>query len=156
MKSYFEYTLKDPIKVASEGKDITASTLIVKGPRPKDTNHAMSLESIVMKSLMEMFKTLPKSEVKQKKVVPEKLSKKEESDQLEQISKGIIMGLSPENIQPVLFSMSELLCGGNLENPQATIDGVKVTNPLFDEISFVDKKAIIGRYAYHFLSLDSL
>lgn len=149
MQKQFEYKLKEPISIAIDGKQEKASEVIVKCPRPYDRENALVLESIFTQSIgksLSMFKDLQNTSDSQ--------SKDDESAdaKADSIVSLIMMGSDSSSIKSLNNVLRDLICEGNQENPQATINGQKFTKPIFDDLSLVDIKAILGRYIYSFLS----
>lgn len=142
MKSSFEYTLKSPISVSSGSEQIDASDIVVKGPRPRDKNNAIILESKLTKALMKF--SSPGS-------TDSSSDKTTEEDKIKGF-KMVIMGYSDdEDLLAMVNILKDLMCEGNSENPQATIGAAKFTKPLFDEVDNKDTIELLARYSHHFL-----
>lgn len=157
MKKEFKYELKTPIKIAVSGKQEEASSIIVKGPRPSDKVDAMTLESIVQQSVLKACVMANKgsdlSEEAQKNALRKKEEKIETDDEkADSLVDFLLMGTDGKDIQALTHILRELICEGNTEQPQATINGQKFVKPIFDDIGLIDFKALLGRYVYHFLS----
>lgn len=149
MKKEFTYKLTSPVMVASGGKEIEGIEVLVKSPRPKDKLNAMSLEAVLTRCMMKAAST-------NKGVASDNsgtTSQKEESENDSAVGfvSLAMMGADKNDIYEMLALLSDLLCEGNKENPQATIEGQKFTRPLFDELQLLDTKAILGRYFADFL-----
>lgn len=150
MKKEFRYTLKSPIEVHINGKsEPECCDIVVKGPRPKDNVTGMGLESCLVRSVLKGVKVMqagnPSAETKEAKDLPE-------DEVINFYSLCISVGIEDKDIQRTFLLLRDLLCEGNTENPQCTIDGEKMTKPLFDDIEMNDLKKLIVLYFYHFLS----
>lgn len=155
MDTHFAYTLKDPIFITSKGEKLEADNLIVNGPRPSDDIFSMSFEGLSGRLLMRGFKEIGNiGDGYQTSSTDEK--EESEEDKIESLMKVIKMGLDEKDTIKILYYTKELLTEGNKERPQSTLNGEKMTKPMFDGLSTRDKTSIIGRYMYHFLSLASV
>jgi len=156
MKKQFTYTLLDPISLAADGKDIKATKVVVKSPRPKDKLNAMALESIFTQSAIKassLANRSPSNTNDSQNNAPKESKEDENQDEAaEGYMQLVLMGAEKKDISEMLFLFGELICEGNRETPQGTIDGQKFTKPLYDELSMADTKNLLGRYFYHFLS----
>ena len=151
MKKEFNYTLLDPIHIAKDGKQVQASKIVIQPPRPRDRVNSMRLESIFKQCFLKFASSdfLKNNPQKQIAGAEDKEDEQSKSDSLIMI---LMMGAKNDSFEHLIFIMQNLLCDGNLEFPQATLDEIKITRPIFDSIGVDDLKNIIGRYLHHFLS----
>ena len=155
MKEQFEYSLKLPISVSSDGVQSDETEIVVSAPKPRDRERVLVLESYVMKSVLNISgmsdtnsKTSDGSE-----------GDSVEATELDKINqfKTIVFGMAEEkNIVPMINTFRDLMCSGNKDIPQSTIGGTKFTKPLFDEIGHLELNELIARYVVYFLSIGSM
>lgn len=149
MKSKFEYTLVDPIELAKDGEQTICEDVVVRCPRPKDKMDALVFESYLAKALFNISGQSNSD-------TAEEAAGASEDEALRGLEMLFVAHSDPENLKKMILVLRELLCEGNNEAPQATIGGVKFTKPLFDELGHRDVKALLARYAYHFLFSGSI
>ena len=147
MQDSFIYKLASPIEVAKDGKSDSSDEVIVMSPRPKDRVFAMKLESILGKALLNFDSGKEESKASEEKET-------NEEDKIKGWELLILSGLDEDKIEPIIYNLGELMCAGNLENPQSTVGDVKFTKPLYEMLSAKDIKALIPRYAVNFLFSD--
>lgn len=172
MKEYFKYTLKDTLAIDDyrEGKGLKiddACNLIVNAPDRKDKLLCLKIEGIIQRCVRESSKFEDKEELKQLIKDAEELKKETKTKQKENEETGLtkeeleaqrvyifsVFHHSTENntLESILFYICELMTQGNRENPKSTIDGVRFTKPMFEDLSLRDTKEIIGTYIQDFL-----
>jgi hypothetical protein len=144
MKEFFRYKLVNPIEISEDGKQKTEKHVTVYAPRPSDKYELAILESYISRA----FDNIEDDGSNSSKAENREFSEDEKVAGFEIL---IMRGVGPENIGKVFNSFAELLCDGNLEKPQATIGKTKFTKPLFNDLSLVDTKALLARYALNFL-----
>lgn len=142
MVSEFSYTLQQSIKIAKDGQETEAVDIWVKCPRPKDKLDVLKLENLVTKAITKI------PEKADAGTISNEIS---EEDKVKGVEQMLIAYSDPSDLIEMVLLLSKLLAEGNVENPQATIDNVKFTKPIFDLIGHKDAKALLGRYAAHFL-----
>jgi len=147
----FKYELEFPLKVAVEGKDQEGVMVDVKSPRPRDGENCMVMEATFLKCIMKAASIIDNSKFNVSKKEEENEEENEE-EKANGIIKMILMGAEDKDIRSLNNGLRDLLTEGNIESPQATIEGIKFTKPIFDELHYIDKKALLGRYISSFLS----
>ena len=147
MKHQFEYKLSSSVSVSVGKEEKTSSDVIVKAPRNSDSRWQLEFEHYVHKAAMGINKMFNPDD-------SGKEVQEETDDPAKPWAMIMITCSSPEDFRCMVNLLKELLCSGNTKDPQATIGGTKFTKPIFDELSANDIKALVGRYAYHFLSKD--
>ena len=153
--THFKHTLEMPVKIMKDGSEIEADRLIVNGPRPKDRDFALALESFFDSSFMDSLRKIPVSDEQRKEHNENKKKKGEKEDEIDYDTYMRLLSMAKlghKDWQELFYYLKELLKEGNSENPQATLNGVKLTAHIYDEIRIRDQKSILGKYAYHFLS----
>lgn len=166
MNPKFEYTLKNPISISAEGRQITEDKVTVMAPRPKDKWNLSDMESVITQGFFNAQRsTIMNLSEKQKKDLSEQNQREESQEKTKKKAKleedidgtaTLILGSATRDDVKTLYNiLCDLMCEGNSENPQAKIGSVKFTRPLFDDLDYEDMKALLVRYVYHFLSSKS-
>lgn len=148
----FKYKLKDPINVSKGGDYVQANDVIVYAPQPKYKVSIMKLESIIVQPLHDIMLNLNKM-IDAAASSNDDAEKKDVKNNIELYEKFVIPKIDIDKMQSLETVFFDILCGGNTENPMATIGGIKFTNPLCDLLSVSDFKSLVARYCDHFLSL---
>lgn len=149
MKSHIEYTLDTPIEVDIKGDKTLAENIVINSPSGKNKRICMVLESIYYQALKNNISI--HNDVKGQSSAS--VNEDKEEDPYEIISHILKMGANKEIVGDLLNTFCEIMCSGNTNDPTATIDGVKFTVPLFDQLSHKDTQYLIGRYIADFLSV---
>jgi hypothetical protein len=150
MQKEYKLTLNDPISVAKDGKNIEGRLVVIKSPRRKDAARCLKVEAIFKKCFLQMASQNFANNTNTDNTVQDN-NLDDEQSKIDSILLGLMMGSEDDTFDKLIYHLQELLCAGNQENPQATIEGVKFTRPIFDELSVEDLKKIIGGYIASFL-----
>ena len=150
LKSSFSYTLIEPIKYGNkEGLEQEGSVLKIIAPSPNDIEYISNLKQEVMISQLDAMLKISKLDIKENR--KEKILLDEtELDKAKQI---IILLIAGRAKMMVCYNCLELLLrGGTKEKPACLIeDSVKLTNPIWNQISIQDKENILGLYLANFI-----
>lgn len=154
-KTSFTHELKIPIDIASAGKMVRAVSLEVKAP----TNQVMSDVNIIdfefskarknaMKDSSASIKELTPEQIETFQRVSKEQVKTEEPNPLDVVKEMVMFGADMDRC---MFALQNILTAGNKEKPMCIIDVEKMTKPVFQELSIVDTKTILGLYVISFL-----
>lgn len=153
-KKSFSYTLEYPINVDIAGRATDVLSLEVFAP----TNQVFSDVNIIDVEYQRARKlALAESTEALKDINPEALKlieesskniKDEERNPLDIVS---LMVSNGSDMGKCNFSLCNILCAGNKEKPMCLVDVVKMTRPIYDSLSILDIKRILGLYIINFL-----
>lgn len=152
MQEFFKYTLQEPIGISKSGEYVPVSDVIVYAPRPRDKYKVLKLEADLNNAFLD---TLPKIERIVSKGASEENNGKDADNNLG-IGSLVVQFASSDVIGSIAYNIEQVFLSGTDDKPTITIGGVQMKKDHFDNgMGIVDLKALIGRYADHFLSLGS-
>lgn len=170
-KKSFEYTLNEAVTIAKNGKEEKATKLVINAPISSQYDDVDIMECFYTRSMQAYFKSETKDLAQQeledlqsqinelrgklksesnKIDISEKAEEAQEEDseeaQIDYILQCITSGANEKDRRGLNATLKTLVCG------RSTINGVELKRSYFDLIDRKDRKNILGRYIYYFLS----
>jgi hypothetical protein len=152
MQEYMEkitHTLIKSFNYAYSGEQVSATSITIKAPSNNIMQHVGILEQEVASSFMNLKDKL-KDEIEESK-------KNEDGKQQEDTNESAIQILlmitgTGANLVKCMLAFREILCAGNTTSPICLIDEQeKMIKPIFDKMSTLDTKIMLGRYITNFI-----
>ncbi len=151
-KESFDYTLKTPIKIhTKEGMEDFAQELTIKAPGPQNHVEYNLLDSTFTRALLhssKLFKSFEGTTSTQGDMFEEET----EETKANQITTILKASLDAEDIMKCYNVLPILLTSGSAQNAICTLDGVKLTRPMYDKIGLKDREHLLGLYFGNFIA----
>ena len=154
----FDYELKQPVNIDVQGKAVDVYSLKIFAPNNQVWTDVNKLDVEfskarrgAMKESSESLRHLSPAQLKSISKRDDKEEKKEEPKPFEVIQDMITFG---SDMNTCYMALKDILSAGNIEKPMCLIDNEKMTATIFNMLSNMDTKEILGRYILNFLDFN--
>lgn len=153
----FDYELKHSVEIAGvDGKLIEAVSVEVFAPTNKVMSDVNIIDAEFKKARIyaedkagDKIRTLTPEQLKAIKEMNDNAKKEiEDIEPIKIVDDLIAYGA---DMNKCMLALCNILTSGNKEKPMCRIDVVKMTKPIFEDLSIYDTKNILGLYIKHFL-----
>lgn len=150
----FKYNLKNPIKYHKDGLEAEGSVLEISAPSSKNLAEISILDQEFSTAAIDAMPKLSaitsdKPETTDKEDAKDLFDEQEDKNKSGQMM--IMLKVGGGNLMKCYGCLQVLLTSGSKERPSCTLDGIKLTTPMYDDISLEDKKTILGLYIANFI-----
>lgn len=156
-KTSFKHDLEIPVKIASGGKEVEAVSVEVFAPTNQVSADVNVLDSEFHKARKNAVKdsssaikdlTVEQIETFKKLSDSSKEVKEGDAKPLDIVREMIMYGADMDRC---VLALKNILIAGRKEKPMCLVDVEKMTTPIFEELSVIDTKSILGLYILSFL-----
>lgn len=142
------YQLLDPFDLATGGETHTITEIELKAPTSRDCRLLAIIDREYNKALRYSVDSARASNAEPDAETVEKARQAKESTSIEDQAEGIIqlMAIGGADFGECIDAMRKCICGRASFN-----DGIKVTDPYYNNVSYKDSKRLLGLFVVNFI-----
>lgn len=153
----FTYNFRNELMYAKDGEPVKAETITVKAPRNNVLRQVSLIEQYFEQSQVNMLKAFKDAigdvafqKMLESRGVEETAKEVKGKSETSEIMKQFYAGGA--NLDKCYEALRQILISGNTESPTAVLDSrVKITSPIFSDMTPEDTKNILGEYVINFI-----